>query len=61
VQIDFPGLAQRVALDEMPLVVHVKAVLDRVILQIGDESGDVEDCHQAGSVPNACASSALTR
>ena len=45
VQVDLPGLAQRVALDEVPLVVHVEAVLDRVVLEVGDEAGDVDDCH----------------
>src|ERR1019366_2344055 len=36
VQVDFPGLAQRVRLDEMALVVHVEAVVIRMVLQIGD-------------------------
>ncbi len=45
VEVDLPRLAQRVALDEVALVVHVKTVLDRVILEIGDESCDVDDCH----------------
>ena len=45
VEVDLPVLAQRVALDEVPLVVHVEAVLDRVVLEIGDEAGDVDDCH----------------
>ena len=45
VEVDLPRLAQRVALDEVPLVVHVEAVLDGVVLQIGDEAGDVDDCH----------------
>ena len=44
-QVDLPRLAQRVALDEVPLVVHVEAVLDRVVLQVGDEARDVENCH----------------
>ena len=44
-EVDLPRLAQRIALDEVALVVHVEAVLDRVILQVGDEAGDVEDCH----------------
>ena len=44
-EVDLPRLAQRVALDEVPLVVHVEAVLDRVVLEIGYESGDVDDCH----------------
>ena len=47
-EVDLPGLAQRVALDEVTLVVHVEAVLDRVILQVGDEAGDVDDRHVSG-------------
>ena len=38
VQLDLPGLAQRVRLDEVPLVVHVKPVVDRVVFQFGHES-----------------------
>ena len=45
VEVDFPRLAHRVGLDEVPLVVHVKAVIGRVVLQIGDEGGDVDDGH----------------
>ena len=43
--VDFPRLAQRIALHEMTFVVHVEAVFDRVVFQIGNEAGDVEDCH----------------
>src|SRR5438445_646573 len=46
VQVDLPGLAQRVALDEVPLVVDMKAVLDGMVLEIGDEPGDVDDGHR---------------
>ena len=45
VEVDLPGLAQRVALDEVPLVVDVEPVLDRVVLEVGDEARDVDDCH----------------
>ena len=45
VQIDFPQLTERVGLDEMPLVVHVESVIDRVALHVGDESGDIDDGH----------------
>ena len=44
-QVDLPRLAQRVRLDEVALVVHVEAMVDRVILEIGDEAGDVDDRH----------------
>jgi hypothetical protein len=30
----------------VPLVVHVEAVLDGVVLEIGDEPGDVDDGHR---------------
>ena len=42
VQVDLPGLAQRVGLDEVPLVVDVEAVVDGVVLEFGDEPGDVD-------------------
>ena len=45
VQVDLPGLAQRVGLDEVTLVVHVKAVGDRVVLEVRDESRDVDGGH----------------
>ena len=46
VEVDLPVLAQRVALDEVALVVDVEPVLDRVVLQVGHEPGDVDDCHR---------------
>src|SRR5262249_32943374 len=55
VEVDFPVLAQRVALHEVALVVHVEAVFDGVILQIGDEPGDVDDGHE-GSCASASSS-----
>ena len=53
VQVDLPRLAQRVRLDEMTLVVHVESVLDRVILQIGDEPGNVDDGQSASLLEGA--------
>jgi hypothetical protein len=41
-EVHLPGLAQRVGLDEVTLVVDVKPVLGCMLLQIGDESGDVD-------------------
>lgn len=46
-EVDLPGLAQRIALYEVPLVVHVEAVIDGVALQISDVPGDVDDCHRS--------------
>ena len=42
VQVDLPCLAHGVRLDEMPLVVDVEPVIGGVVLQIGDEAGDIE-------------------
>jgi hypothetical protein len=39
VEVDLPRLAQRVGLDEVALVVHVEAVVDGVVLEVGDEHG----------------------
>ena len=47
-QIDFPQLAQRIGLDEVPLVVHVKPVIDRMALQIAHEAGYIDDRHVDG-------------
>ena len=47
VQVHLPRLAQRVRLDEVALVVHVEPVVDHVVLQLGDEPGDVDDRHSA--------------
>ncbi len=47
VQIDFPQLAQRVGLDEMSFVMHMKSMVDGVALQLSDESGNIDDCHDS--------------
>jgi hypothetical protein len=46
-----PDLAEGVGLDEMPLVVDVKTVVNGVILEIGHVSGHIDDCHRAISLP----------
>ena len=46
VEIDLPQLPQRVGLDEVPFVVHMETVIDRVALQIGHETGDIDDGHE---------------
>src|SRR5439155_21433492 len=48
VEVDLPVLAQRVALAEMPLVVHEEPLLARLLLQVGNEARDVDDRHQTG-------------
>jgi fructose-1,6-bisphosphatase/inositol monophosphatase family enzyme len=35
----------------MPLVVHVEAVINRVILEVGHVSGHIDDCHRRLSLP----------
>src|SRR5262249_59112988 len=45
VEVDLPVLTQGVALDEVPLVVHVEPVLDGVVLEVGHEPRDVDDSH----------------
>ncbi len=40
--VDLPGLSQRVGLDEVALVVDVEPMFDGVLFQIGDETGDVD-------------------
>ena len=42
-QVDFPQLAQRVGLDEMPFVVHVEAVVDGVAFEVGDKPCDIDN------------------
>ena len=44
-QVDLPGLAQRVGLHEVPLVVHVEPVVHRVVLELGHVSSDIDDRH----------------
>jgi hypothetical protein len=46
VQVDLPHLAQGVSLDEVPLVVHVEAVIDRMVLQVRHVPGDVDGSHR---------------
>ena len=45
VQVDLPDLAERVGLDEVPLVVDVESVVDGMVLQVGDVPGDVDGSH----------------
>jgi myo-inositol-1(or 4)-monophosphatase len=46
-----PDLAERVGLDEVTFVVHVKAMIDRMILEVRYISGYVDDCHRWLSLP----------
>ena len=43
VKIDFPELPERIRLDEVTFVVDVESVVDRMTLQVGDESGDIDN------------------
>jgi hypothetical protein len=44
-KVDFPELSKRIGLDKMPFIVHVKAVIDCVIFELGYVAGDVENGH----------------
>ena len=46
VKINFPRLTQRIGLDEVTLVVHVKPVSHRVIFEVSNETCDVYGGHQ---------------
>jgi hypothetical protein len=44
----FPGLAQRIRLDEVPLIVHMESmVVGGVVFEIGDVPGYVDDGHES--------------
>ena len=45
VQVDLPGLAQRVGLEEVALVVDVEAMAHGMVLQVGDIAGHVDHSH----------------
>ena len=44
-EVDLPYLTQRVRLHEVSFVVHVEAVVDGVVLELGDVAGDVDGGH----------------
>ena len=46
-QVDFPGLAHAVRLDEVTFVVDVESMVGGEVLDISDERCDVDDCHRA--------------
>ena len=52
-KVHLPDLAQGIRLDEVPLVVHVEPMVDGMVLQVGDVAGDVDGCHNKGSLPGA--------
>ena len=52
-QVDLPDLAQRVGLDEVPLVVHMEPVVDGVVLQVCDVAGDIDGSHNTRSLMGA--------
>ena len=53
VEVDLPELAKGVRLDEMPFVVHVELVVDRMILELGNITCDVDDGHPEGKCRRA--------
>ena len=44
-KIDLPCLAHGIGLDEVPLVVHMEGMVDRVVFEISNEAGNVDDRH----------------
>ena len=52
VEIDLPQLAERVGLHEVAFVVDVEAVVDGLTLHVGDEPGDIDDCHAPWTLPS---------
>ena len=49
-QIDLPGLAQGVGLNEVPFVVDVESVVYGMVLQIGYIPRHIYDCHSTSSL-----------
>jgi len=49
-ELNLPDLAQRVGLDEVALVMHVEAVIYRMVLEVGHVSGHVDNCHRNASL-----------
>ena len=47
VEIDLPNLSQGVGFHEMAFIVDMKSVVHRMIFEIGNVPGDVDDCHEA--------------
>ena len=45
-QVDLPCLTHRIGLDEVTLVVHVECMVDSMVLEVGDEAGNVDDGHE---------------
>jgi hypothetical protein len=45
VKVNFPRLTQRVSLDEVPFIVHVEAVSNRVVFQVCDETSNINGGH----------------
>ena len=50
-ELDLPHLAERVGLHEMPLIMDMEAMVDRMILEIGHVPGHIDDCHRPISLP----------
>ena len=58
-EVDLPRLAKRVGLDEVTLVVHVEPVVDGMVLEVGDEHGDIDGCHAVQTARKGCLSARL--
>ena len=45
-QIHLPGLAHGIGLDEVAIIVDVEAAIGGMVLEIGDEGGDIDDSQE---------------
>ena len=60
VKVNFPKLAERIGLDKVSFVVNVKTIIDCLALQVGNKSGDIDDCHVLHTTVNGDDSSEAT-
>ena len=60
VKINFPKLAERIGFDKVPFVVNMETIIDCLALQVGNKSGDIDDCHVLHTTLNGDDSSEAT-
>ncbi len=60
VKVNFPKLAERIGLDKVSFVVNVKTIIDCLAFQVGNKSGDIDDCHVLHTTVNGDDSSEAT-
>ena len=60
VKVNFPKLAERIGLDKVSFVVNVKSIINCLAFQVGNKSGDIDDCHVLHTTVNGDDSSEAT-